>query len=506
MTVTDPTTSQPRVAVVGAGVAGMTAAAELAARGMRVVLFEQRKALGGRASSFYDPRAGIQIDHGHHAVMGCCTNVLDLLHRADVMDCFQRERVLNFVAPGGRVHRFAPGRWLPAPLHLLVGLWRLRLLLPGERLGVMRTMSRLAGRRLSETESRRPIETWLRWQGESDRAIEQFWTPLLVSALSETLDRIAVAAARKVCRDGMLAARDAYELYLPTCSLHAIFHERMGDWLRRLGVEMRLPARVARVQQHPAAQPKRARMRAVGITLANGESLPFDFIILAVPWHSVRGLLPAEMLAWMPELAVIHRYEPAPITAVHLWFDRPITPLPHAVLPGRMSQWLFRLPQSNRSIPAAANGRSLVNNRQSADISPAAPPAHDHYQVLISAAYEAAAMPKERLVERVVGELHELGRDARDAQLQHRRVSTQLRAVFSPAAGLEPYRPGPDTAAENVVLAGDWTATGWPSTLESAVRSGRMAAERVLERLGCSESLLTPDLPRARLTRWLIGP
>jgi len=491
----------------------MAAAAALAERGLHVVLHEQRKALGGRASSFHDPRAGCWVDHGRHALMGCCTNALDLIGRANLTPYFQRERVMNFVDARGRLHPFRPGRMLPAPLHLLGALWQLRMLPPGERVGMARTMRRLAGRRLTASECRQDAETWLRWRGESDHAIEQFWTPLLVSALSETLDRIALPAARNVCREGLLLARGASDLYWPTTSLHEVFHEAMGRWLESLGVEIRLPSRVASVEigvpdeDAPAGRvdvvegpgPAAPRRRVTALRFgADKKAEPVDFCILAVPWHRVRSLLPAELLAWMPELAVWHRYEPAPITAVHLWFDRPITRVPHAVLPGRTSQWLFRLP--------AVAGAGAEGNRNADGEDGRATEPWSHYQVLISAAHSAAEMPRDELLRRVTAELRVLGKEAREARLMHHRVSTSPLAVFSPRPGLEPYRPGPNTPADNLFLAGDWTDTGWPSTIESAVRSGRIAAGRVLDCLGRGEELLTPDMSPSWLARLMLGP
>ncbi|MFW6124855.1 MAG: FAD-dependent oxidoreductase, partial [Pirellulales bacterium] len=353
-----------------------------------------------------------------------------------------------------------------------------------------------------------------------------------------------------------------YELHLPTRPLHEIVHTRMGEWLRGLGVDVRLKTRVDRAQlkpagetalrsaalagRQPAAGPGAVSARLFGgappprhastgrgdsaAALTDDRGLPFDFVILAVPWHRVRGLLPAGLLAWMPQLAALHRFEPAPITAVHLWFDRRVTPLPHAILPGRVGQWLFRIEENERwnrgdplaALASGAGGRPVrglpaaATDEGSASATPGTSPAAPgqspstpdravRYQVLVSAAHEASAMPREQLAELVVAELRQLGPAARHARLLHWRVSTQPASVFSPRPGLEEYRPGPDTPAENLFLAGDWTATGWPSTLESAVRSGRIAAERVLDRLGRSESLRIPDLPPARLARWLLG-
>ncbi len=323
----------PAVAVVGGGLAGMATAAALAERGCHVELFERRKHLGGRASSFCDPKSGVWTDHCRHVALGCCTSFFDFCGRLGLTGAFARHETLTFIGPDGRRHRFAPSRWLPPPLHLLPALWRLRFLSVDERIGIGRALRRLA--RAPQAEDRGQVmATWLRWHGQSDRSIELFWKVVLVSALSESLDRIAVPVARKVFLDGMMASRGAHVMHLPTEPLHELFHQRGSRWLAGHGVALRLGV--------PTDHVFATGGRAGGIVLDDGSRRAFDFVVLAVPWHKVRGLLPAALLARLPEMAPITRFEAAAITAVHLSFDRPITALPHAVMPGRLSQWLFQ--------------------------------------------------------------------------------------------------------------------------------------------------------------------
>ncbi|HUT10407.1 MAG TPA: NAD(P)-binding protein, partial [Thermoguttaceae bacterium] len=214
----------PSVAVVGGGLAGMAAAVAAAEGGLRVELFEQTKSLGGRAGSFRDGRTGLTVDFCQHVSMGCCTMLADFCRRIDAADCFRRDRRLHFFSPEGKQHDFAAAAWLPAPWHLLPGILRLKYLTLGERWGILRALRRLtrdaAGGRPAET-----VGAWLRRHGQSQRAIERFWSVVLVSALSETIDRASLSAARKVFLDGFLASRRAYELAVPTVPLGEIF-----DW------------------------------------------------------------------------------------------------------------------------------------------------------------------------------------------------------------------------------------------------------------------------------------
>ncbi len=459
----------PSVGIIGGGLAGMAAAAALAVRGCRVELFERRKHLGGRAGSFHDPEWDAWIDHCPHVSLGCCTNLADFCRRLGFGGAFARHRALNFIGPDARRHRFAPSRWLPAPLHLAPALWRLRFLSVDDRINIGRVVVRLA-RPLPANEREQVMATWLRWQGQSDRAIERFWKPVLVSALSESLDRIAVPVGRKVFTDGMMASRGAHVMHLPTEPLYELFHRRGGDWLAARGVALRLAV--------PADHVFTAGERSGGIVLDTGSRRAFDFVVLAVPWHKVRGLLRAALLARLPEMAPMARFESAPITAVHLTFDRPITPLPHAVLPGRLSQWLF------------AGGAEEGRRR---------------YAVVISASHELVGTDPDALAERVRAELAGAFPAASRARLLHARAVTHPAAVFAPLPATEPYRPAQMSGVEGLFFAGDWTATGWPATMESAVRSGYLAAEGVLRALGRPEPILAADLPRARLAGWTFG-
>lgn len=445
----------PAVAVVGGGLAGMATAAALAGRGCRVELFERRKHLGGRASSFCDRRSGLWTDHCRHVALGCCTSFFGFCRRLGLANAFARHETLTFIGPDGRRHRFAPSRWLPAPLHLLPALWRLRFLSADERIGIGRALRRLA--RAPQPEDRGQVmATWLRWQGQSDRSIELFWKVVLVSALSESPDRIAVPVARKVFLDGMMASRGAHVMYLPTEPLHELFHRRGSRWLTGQGVALQLGV--------PAELVFATGGRAGGIVLDDGSRRAFDFVVLAVPWHKVRGLLPAALLARLPEMAPMRRFESAAITAVHLALDRPMTPLPHAVMPGRLSQWVFQ--------GAAGEG-------------------WHGYQVVISASHAHEGTTRDALIAQVHSELTAAFPRAAGAELLRARAVTHPAAVFAPLPGIEECRPNQVSAVDGLLFAGDWTATGWPATMESAVRSGNLAAEGVLRALGRPDAILS---------------
>jgi len=493
---TDPgeQSGEPSVAIVGGGLAGLAVAVALCERGLRVALFEARRRLGGRAGSFRDPHSGQSLDHCQHVSMGCCTNLADFCRRTGIAGAFRRHRRLHFIGPEGTRHDLAAVGWLPAPLHLLPGLLRLGYLRLGDRLGIARAMARLARLPGDCPDFRRgapcaawsgengtvpfgpTIGRWLRGCGQSEEAIRGFWSVVLVSALSETLDRASLAAARKVLVDGFLASARAYEIEIPEVPLSEIYDRRLGDWLAAHRVEIHRGTRVGQIEGGGG--------RAEALRLADGSRRQFDFFVAAVPWRKVRGLLAEPLGTAIPSLERLGEIHSASITAVHLWFDRPITPLAHAVLVGRLGQWVFN--KGTRPLP-----------------DPAAQPAHC-YQVVISASHELAGRRREEVVAQVRGELEAIWPEARGAALLGWRMVTEPEAVFSVRPGLDRLRPAQQTPVANLMLAGDWTATGWPATMEGAVRSGYLAAEAILRALGREQAILAPDAAIGCMARWLI--
>ncbi len=438
------------LAIVGGGLAGLAAAMAATQRGMRVELFEQSKSLGGRASSFYDAEIGSCIDHCRHVAMGCCENFLDFCRRTAIDDCFERSATLHFVGPDGTLHHCTPSRWLPPPLHSLPGLMKLNYLSLRERWGIVQALRKLVGAAQCGRRGEGTVGQWLRAQRQSDRAIERFWSPVVVSALAETVDYASLAAARMVFRNALLAGRGASDLLLSRRPLQDIFHDRVGKWLSGHGATIHLETPVRQILGEGQA--------ARAVALADGTRREFDGVIVAVPWRQVRALFSADLLAAMPALADAGRIEPAAITAVHLWFDRPVTSLPHAVLVGRLSQWVF-----TGAWGAGGTG--------------ATPAPQQYCQVVISASHRLPPRQHDDLLTVVRGELESVWPDAQRARLVHSRVIAQPAAVFSVQPGADCFRPPQRTPIENLALAGDWTATGWPGTMEGAILSGFRAVQ-----------------------------
>lgn len=433
----------PRVAIIGGGLAGLAAATELCTRA-NVTLFEARSKPGGRAGAFVDAESGATLDLCQHVAMGCCTHFLAMLDQWGIRGEFQQDRVLHFLGPKNELCRFEGSRWLPAPLHLSGAFARLKYLSWRERFQIGRNLLALWWKNSSATKQG-TIGAWLNERRVSGRVQELFWQPVIESALSENLSQASFAAARKVFVEGFLTQRRGYELWIPRRPLTEILQERVLPWLNQHGVDLRLGTTVTQVERTAAP---------VFLITANRAQVPFDQVIVAVPWTRVESLLSEPLRAELPQLTKLRELPAAPIVSVHLWYDRPLTTLPHVVLPGRVSQWLFAISSSKEQGTSKEYG----------------------YQVVISAAYELMEQPRGQILRTVTDELRRAFPQT-NAALIRSRVIIEPRAVFAPRPEWESQRLPQRTTVPGLLFAGDWTDTGWPATMEGAIRSGELAAD-----------------------------
>jgi len=505
-----PATARPRVLIVGGGLAGLAAAAGLGPRGCDVTVLESRPRLGGRASSFLDKTTGERVDNCQHVAMGCCTNFLHLCDEAGLSPYLAEQGEVTFLLPDGTLSRLSElrprGRSLPAPLHLAASFARLRHFTLGEKRRLAAGVKALARTTGGADDD---FAAWLAANGQTGRLVDRFWEPVLVSALSETADRMSVADARKVIVDGFLAHPAAWRVFVPTVPLDVLYGEKLLDWLRGLGVTVRTGAGVRRIEPGGGGDPVR-------VTLRDGEVIDADHVVPAVPHHRAASLFD-ERFAEGLGLNAAARLETAAISSVHVWFDREITPLPHVVLPERTCQWVFnRTRLHTGGSEPEAQARHLASTRQFDAGDQATSPsslalrAHTrqggsyYFQVVISASDALNERPRDEVIEEALNELRDAFPAAREAEVQHVRMVTEHKAVFAPLPGHHALRPAPGAFYHpRVHLAGDYTATGWPATMEGAVRSGFAAAESVLDVECRAEPIVRPDLPAGRLARWL---
>ncbi len=473
-----PSTHPPTVAIAGGGLAGLAAGCALAEAGFRVSLFERRPYLGGRASSYQHPGTGEIVDNCQHVLLGCCTNLLDFYRRAGVQDKIRWYEKLTFLEPGGRASVIAPSA-LPAPLHTALAFLRAECLNFRDKLAISRAMAALAPS--IPADRGESFLDWLRQHGQTAQAIERFWKTILVSALNEDLDQVSVPSASQVVRESFLKSAAAGRMGIPTVPLPDLY-STAGDYIRARSGEIQLRAGVESFRTVPFA---------VNVT-TNGQEEKFDYLVLAVPFDVLGRMLPDTPSA-APLAAALGQFSTSPITGIHLWFDRQITDLDHAVLLDRTIQWMFhksRIIESRVTEARANEARDSGNGNGS------------YVELVVSCSRSLVEKPKAEIVEMAMREAQEFFPGAPDAILLNSTVIKEVHATYSPRPGIDQYRPKPATVWPRVFLAGDWTATGWPATMEGAVRSGYLAAEAVARFAGGkSVSFLVRDLAPSGLMR-----
>ena len=370
-----------RVAIAGGGLAGLAAGCALAQAGFAVTLFERRPYLGGRASSYQHPGTGEIVDNCQHVLLGCCTNLVDFYRRIGVEEKIRWFERLVFVEPGGRQSAISPS-WLPAPLHTAPSFLLAPSLGMGDKLAIARAMLAIA--RGPADDGRENFRHWLQRHGQTPRAIERFWKVVLVSALNEELERSSVRYGAQVFRESFLKSAPAGRMGVPTVPLTELYNAA-GDYIRRLGGEvlLRTPLESFAADQE-------------NVTLcAAGKKASFDFAVLALPFNTIAGVLPpGEEAAALRRTA--DRLESSPITGIHLWFDRPVTDLEHAVLLDRTIQWMFH--KSKLLGRKTENGGSYV-------------------ELVVSSSKALVEKSRNEIVELAVRELGEFFPCARQAKL-----------------------------------------------------------------------------------------
>ena len=465
--------STPTVAIVGAGLAGLAAGCALSEAGFAVTVFERRPYVGGRASSYQHPGTGEVVDNCQHVLLGCCTNLLEFYRRTGVGDKIRWYDRLTFLEPGGRASEIGTSG-LPAPLHTAPSFLSAACLGVSDKIAISRAMLALIPS--TPADEGRSFLDWLRQHGQTERAIERFWKTVLVSALNEDLDRVSVSYAAQVFRESFLKSAEAGRMGVPSVPLTELY-SAAAEYIRIRRGEIRLRASVDSF-----------RADGSSVTLCSGgQEQSFNYAVFAVPFDVLARVLPKVREA-QPLANMLEQFETSPITGIHLWFDREISELDHAVLLDRTIQWMFH------------KSRLLASMRGSEPQSGQKP---SYVELVVSSSKSLVEKSRNEIIEMALRELREFFPGARDAQLVKSTVIKEMNATYSPKPGVDLYRPANVTPWPQVFLAGDWTATGWPATMEGAVRSGYLAAEALARAAGRSEAkFLVPDLRAKGLMRF----
>ncbi len=436
---TDPSTGRGgRAVVVGAGLAGTSAALTLADQGWDVTLLEARPRLGGAVYSF--ARDGMPADTGQHVLLRCYTGYRALVRRLGMEDLVpvQERMDIPVLRPGRPALHLRRTPHTPAPLHLGVALARYSALTPLERARAAWAMTALRG--VDYTDPASDEETfghWLRAHGQSERALANLWSLVTVAALNIGVDEASLALAAMVFRVGLLEAADAGDIGVAAVPLSEIHHGATTALLDRLGIEWHVGRKVQQI----------ARLdRRYVLRTADGD-LEADAVVLAVPHHQAAQLAPE---AACPDRDRWAGLGASAIYNVHVRYDRTVTDLPFAAAVDSPVPWFF-----DRTAAAGVDGQYLT--------------------VSVSAASPLLDQVNADLRDTQLRGLAALLPAAADATVLDSWVTREPRATFAQRAGSRALRPGPATRWPGFVLAGAWTDTGWPDTMEGAVRSGLTA-------------------------------
>jgi squalene-associated FAD-dependent desaturase len=456
------------VAVVGGGLAGISAACALADAGYRVQLLERRPYLGGRASSYEHPGTGEVIDNCQHVLIGRCTALIDLYRRLGATASIRWYDHFTFLTPGGKASVIQPG-FLPAPFHSSLAFLRAPAFSLADKLAIARGLS--AFLRGLPPDSTEDFAHWLRRHGQTERAIARFWQPVLVSALNEDLDRISVHYAAKVFRESFLLSPQAGRMGIPAIPLSELYGSAI-DYLRARSGEVSLRTSVTGI----------ARSENGWMVTAGDRSYAADAVILALSFEAMAALLPALPPSPAAEnlAAQLAQFEHSPITGIHLWFDREVTALDHAVLLDSTIQWMFNKTRLQPAHRAAGE---------------------NYLELVVSSSKSLVSPQRQEIVDLALRELDRFFPAAASAALLKAAVVKEVRATYSIRPGLDRIRPGSASPWPGIFLAGDWTSTGWPATMEGAARSGYFAAEALTRSLGDAHAIMVPELPASGLMR-----
>jgi len=438
------------VVVIGAGFAGLSAAARLARNGARVLVLEARSRLGGRATAFHDRETGELVDNGQHVMLGCYTETLDFLREigAEGNVRIEPRLAVTMVDRAGRQSRLSCPS-LPPPLHLIAGIfdwealsWRDRLSVTGMATPLKNARRELHGSGIKAASSGETVENWLVRNGQTARLRELLWDPLALAALNQPPSEASAPPFARVLAEMFGSDARAAAIVLPVKPLHQMYAEPAREYIEHHGGEVRLGA-TARILTNDAGD------AVIGVD-AVADRIAVDRVVSAVPWFAFADLFEGEPPALQGTIDRARRMAPVPIVTVNLWLDRPVLSEPFVGLPGRTMQWVF---DKRLVIGDSANHLSLVS----------------------SGATPVVAKSNDELIQIALDEIVEALPPARAAKLLRATVVREPKATFSLAPG-QPQRPATETRVNGLLLAGDWIDTGLPATIESAVRSGHRAA------------------------------
>jgi hydroxysqualene dehydroxylase len=432
-----------KVIIIGGGLSGLSAAVDLAGRGMSVLVLEQRHHFGGRTYSFFDEKTQDTVDNGQHLLMGCYSATRRYIKTIQTEHAFSLQPFLRipFLSSSGMKNQFQCPT-LPAPFHIVMGLlgfnvlsWSDKLKLVPLALEILTTSPEKEQRLETLT-----VEEWMNQLHQSRTVRKYLWDVITIGALNNQPSNVSALMLIRVLRAAFLGKRENASLLIPQKGLSDVLIHPAVKFIQDHGGQLRLGVGIEKIIANGKT--------VTGVTLVNGEKLQADYYISAVPWYALPHLVPGfEHL--------MESFRSSPIISIHLWFDRQVLDEEFTALVDTRVQWIFR-----------KNSESAHDQRQ-------------HLSLVISGAQEFMDVSKEELLHIALEDLHAVLPESKNALLVHSLVIKEKRATFTPVPGLEAVRTSLQSGFTNLFFAGDWTNTGYPATIEGAVLSGQRAASRI---------------------------
>jgi len=446
-------TRQQSALVFGGGLAGIAASKRLAEAGWKVTLLEARSSLGGRAFSYDDPGSGRKLDNGQHVIVGACQNLLAFLEAIDARKFWHLQNRLDVAVydGSGRLGRLY-GVPAPAPLYLLPAFIAYPHLGWLDKINAVRgLLSIMRAQRDDPALEDITFYDWLRASKQSEIAIANLWNVLIEGTLNDHVSSVSASMGLMIVQDGLLEGSQTANVGYPTVPLQQALGNPARSYLEKLGVSVVTGCAVRCVNTGSGHVVQNLSVADVGVMEA-------DAYVSAVPFWILPKIVSGP-LSEGPTFADLSKLQTSPIVNAHLLYDRPVMAGDFCYFLGSPLQWVFN---SSRIFGAGE------------------PEGPQSLSVSISAAWDYIDIERSRLTCRIASEMLRAFPKARDAELLDSTIVKQRNATFRCIPGANRHRPGPRTESPNLFLAGEWTDTGWPSTMEGAVISGYNAAEAVM--------------------------
>ena len=454
-----------KVIIIGGGISGVSAAVRLVDNGFDVNIIESRGFLGGRSFSFKDKETGIELDNGQHVITKACSMYLDLAERLGILNQWKQQD--NFqLQVYDKFNKLAilKSSILPSPFHLAPSFFNYSHLDISDKISICKALYQAKRtNRDNHGLDELPFGEWLAQNKQSSRAIEFFWDLIIMPILNDRVQDVSTTMALMVIQNGLLKYKHNADIGYPLKNLSHLMSTSAIEYLGSRSASFTLSTTVRSLKSGDG--------QIKSVELQNGVQLDGQIVISAVPVYNLLKILPYESLS-IPYFRRLEGLHNSPIVNIHLWYDQKVMERKFCAFGDSPLQWVFNEDDKDSDL-SSIQPRVGIGSQNKIP---------QHICVSLSAAWEYIDQPKEDLIRQFTTEMSLSFPLARQANIIRALVIKQRNATFRCSPGSGDLRPGSHTPYDNLFLAGDWTNTGWPSTMESAVRSGYNAAHAIIDK------------------------